>query len=330
MIMQEKQPELVALAEPQSETPPDIHARASLNGVESSIAPQLQQQLARLKPEEQTLLAHMIMRAKPDDNSAHQLDAISFIHPYLKAHPLHMDAPSQEEIQTIIAPPMVKTFADAKAVPLSRDYYPLDIRLDTALQIRSSSHDFSKELLSFQTLSSFLYHAYGVREQKRAYNVRHFPFRLAPSAGGLQPIDLYLVANQVESLDKGLYYYDPVQHALMLLDEGNMRYQVVRCAIFQDWVASAPVVLMAVCNMHRILWKYGVRGYRFAHIDTGVLTQNMYLVGTALGLNTCALAAYYDDRIHDLLGIDGRGEFVTLLFVIGDKPFSKAVAKERL
>lgn len=84
----------------------------------------------------------------------------------------------------------------------------------------------------------------------------------------------------------------------------------------------APIVCIMTCNMKRVLWKYGNRAYRFVHVDTGVLTQNMNLVGTALDLNVCPVAAYYDDSVHDLLQIDGKNEFVSLLFTLGHKPFS--------
>jgi SagB-type dehydrogenase family enzyme len=80
--------------------------------------------------------------------------------------------------------------------------------------------------------------------------------------------------------------------------------------------------------MPRIYWKYRARGYRFVHADAGVLAQNLYLVGTALKLSTCAVAAYYDDLLNRLVGVDGRDEFTILLFAVGNKiprPFRPTV-----
>ena len=159
-----------------------------------------------------------------------------------------------------------------------------------------------------------------LKPRSRAYDVRDFPFRYAPSAGGLQPVDLYVVANAVEGLAQGLYYHDAVAGALTLLDEGNLRRRMSRCTLGPPWVAHAHAVLVLVCNLARVSWKYGDRGYRLAHVDAGVLAQNLYLVGTALDLNTCAVAGFHDDAVHDLLDVDGGDESVVLLFAVGSRP----------
>jgi SagB-type dehydrogenase family enzyme len=64
-------------------------------------------------------------------------------------------------------------------------------------------------------------------------------------------------------------------------------------------------------------WKYGPRGYRFVHVDAGLACQTLYLVAAALQLRTCAVAAFSDALVNDLLRIDGRREFATLLMPVG-------------
>ena len=289
-------------------------------GCAAVVLPELQKALESLDGGEQALLATMIGRAKSRAAGPRPFDGVSFAHHNLKAEPGSADlAASEAEVATAIAPPVVKNFPEAELVALPNEHAPLDISLDTVMRTRFSSHHFGPQALSLQTVSALLHYAYGVRRTARAYNVKHFPVRLAPSAGGLQPLDLYLVVNDVEALRKGLYYFDPVRHALLLLDEGNMRQRLLDSSIYQDWMMYAPLTFVMVCNMPRIFWKYRARGYRFVHADAGVLAQNFYLVGTALKLNTCAVAAFYDDLINDLIGIDGRNEFTVLLFSVGNK-----------
>ena len=48
-----------------------------------------------------------------------------------------------------------------------------------------------------------------------------------------------------------------------------------RCALDTTWPGYAHAVLVLVCNLPRVAWKYGDRGYRFAHVDAGVLVQNL-------------------------------------------------------
>ena len=294
-------------------------AAAAADGNEA-VVPELQKALRELDAGEQALLAAMIVRAKSSAAGPGPFDGVSFAHHNLKAEPGSADlAASEAEVATAIAPPVVKDFPEATVVPLPTNHPRLEISLDDVLKTRFSSHNFGPRPLSLQAVSTLLHYSYGVRRTARAYNVKYFPIRLAPSAGGLQPLDLYLVVNDVEGLGKGLYYFDPVRHALLLLDEGNMRQRLLDSSIYQDWIMYAPLTFAMVCNMPRIFWKYRARGYRFAHADAGVLAQNLYLVGTALKLSTCAVAAYYDDLMNDLLGVDGRNEFTILLFSVGNK-----------
>ncbi len=291
---------------------------------DGSLIPSLQVQLAALSVEEQILVADLLMRAKANGGPEHQLTPISLVHPYFKADPVYASGQFEEMEKAKMqkAPWPVKQFIEAETIALPKEFLPINMTLAEALESRSSTHDFGSQPLSLQKLSTFLHYTYGVKRYAGAYNIKNFPVRMAPSAGGLQPVDLYLVINNVEEMRKGLYYYDPIEHALKLLDEGNMRRHMVRYCLFEDWIGYAPVVFISVCNLNRVMWKYSHRGYRFVHVDTGVLTENMYLVGTALGLATCAVAGYFDDMLNELLQINGRDEFATLVFTIGNKPFS--------
>jgi SagB-type dehydrogenase family enzyme len=182
---------------------------------------------------------------------------------------------------------------------------------------RHSSTTFGPDQVPLPTLAALLEGAAGIREHRPGYNTRDFPVRRAPSAGGLAPIDLYLAANAVDGLAQGLYYYRPTTRQLALVDNGNVRGKVADAGVFVDWLYYAPVVFFLAVNMPRVDWKYGVRSYRYVHVDLGVLTQNLYLVATALGLATCAVAAFDDDEANDLLRLDGRDEYVSLLFACG-------------
>lgn len=201
------------------------------------------------------------------------------------------------------------------ALPEPRELPP--VPLAEVIEQRRSTTTFSSRPLELATLAGLLEGAAGIREHRAGYNVRDFPVRRAPSAGGLAPIDLYVVANAVEGLPQGLYCHRPSTRRLVAVDTGNMRGKVAETGIAADWLFHAPAVLFLAVNMPRVDWKYGVRSYRFVHVDLGVLTQNLYLVATGLGLSTCAVAAFDDDAANDLLRLDGRDEFVSLMFACG-------------
>ncbi|MEE1940884.1 SagB/ThcOx family dehydrogenase [Streptomyces sp. TRM 70361] len=203
------------------------------------------------------------------------------------------------------------------AVPLPEPEPLPGITLADAVERRSSATTYAPRPLPLTALAALLEGAAGIRGRRPGYNVRDFPVRRAPSAGGLAPVDVYVVANDVTGLDRGLYCYRPGGRELTVVDSGNMRGKVTEAGIAADWLFHAPAVLFLALNMGRVEWKYGVRSYRYAHVDLGVLTQNLYLVATGLGLAGCAVAAFDDDTANDLLRLDGRDEFVSLLFACG-------------
>ncbi|MGH8883982.1 MAG: SagB/ThcOx family dehydrogenase [Egibacteraceae bacterium] len=275
--------------------------------------------LQGLSAEEQSILLAQIRRGREGNPRA---DAFSVFRESLKfradrTNPL-LD--NYEELSTVKAPPVLKEYPGAEKVELPRDFLPLDASLEQVLEARASRRDYARIPVSLQELSTLLHYAYGVRKHMVAYNVRHFPMRYCPSAGGLQSAEVYLVANQVEGLRKGLWHYYPARHQLELLSEGNMRRKVVDACMYAEFLHYPGLVLILTGVMSRLRWKYGLRAYRYAHVDAGFVGENLYLVATALRLRVCAVAGFFDDRVDELLDIDGQDEFTVLLMAVGKRP----------
>lgn len=291
---------------------------------EGCLVPELQTLLEGLSPEQQTVVCGLLersidrMRQPVEDDSAGNelLDEISLLHGATKYEEL---AIKYEELLAAKAPDPIKLYPDAPHFPLPRTLLPLDHPLERVLSARASRRDFSGEPMSLRQLATLLHYSYGIRRGTRAYNTGGFPVRFAPTAGGLQSVELYAVVNAVESLPQGLYHFDPLTPGLHLVNEGNMRRKMVLYCFQQDWVHYASAILLITCIKERVDWKYGTRAYRFMQMDAGFVGENVYLVATALGLRTVALAGFSEDALNDLVGIDGRSEFVTLVFPVGCK-----------
>lgn len=283
--------------------------------VESSAA--LAELLGILDPAEVELVLNQLRAAKA---GGLPLDEVSLFHSSLKARLAGDEGKHYEEIQAAKAPPVLKQYPGQPEVPLPREPLPLDFALDRVLKARASRRDFAHTPLRLDELGTLLHYSYGIRKTITAYNTKDFPVRFAPSSGGLQATELYLVVNSVEGVTKGLYHYNAARHSLELLNQGNMRFKVVKCCLYQDWLAHAGVVLIFTSVMERVLWKYGARGYRFVHMDAGFVASHAYLVATALRLRTCAVAAFQDDLVNELLEVDGISEFASLVMPIGKRP----------
>ena len=293
------------------------------------LSPALQQQLSKLTLSDQDLIASMIESFKLSVAPEEKLDVVGFIHQYLKADLEHTDASVFLELASLKAPPMLKEFPQAERFALPADFLPLPDALDTLMQRRCSERNYGAEALDLRTLSTFLHYTYGIKKFIPAYNHKEFPVRMTPSSGGLQAMDLYVLVNQVEGLPKGLYYYHPQPHGMLLLDRGNMRRHISRCCIGNEFAGEAPVLVLIAANMPRIRWKYGERAYRCVHLDGGHLSQSMYLVATALGLNHCAVFGYLDDMVNSLMQLDGHSEFIVLVNSLGHKPYRDSCAIPR-
>ena len=74
---------------------------------------------------------------------------------------------------------------------------------------------------------------------------------------------------------------------------------------------------MITALFQRTRWKYRERTYRYVMMETGHVGQNLYLAATALGLGVCAVGAFFDDALNDLLGLDGQTEAALYITSVG-------------
>lgn len=60
---------------------------------------------------------------------------------------------------------------------------------------------------------------------------------------------------------------------------------------------------------YRMEWRYGLAVHTVIALDAGHVCQNLYFACEAIDAGTCALAAYDQEELDELLGLDGEGEF---------------------
>ena len=141
------------------------------------------------------------------------------------------------------------------------------------------------------------------------------PVRPVPSGGALYPLEIYIIALATEGLPGGCYHYHPLLHTLEVLATRPILQDLVQCVVAVPPNACAVLCIAGV--LPRVYFKYGELGYRLILLDAGHLAQNVMLVGQALGLGSLGCCGFYDDRMHDLLGIDGVDEFCIYLIWLG-------------
>ncbi len=172
------------------------------------------------------------------------------------------------------------------------------VAVERAIKNRRTVRSFSSRSLDLGQLSQLLWAAQGITEPggfKRA----------APSGGALYPMDVYAVVGSggVEGLEAGVYHYEPQGHRLTPMASGDRRNDVAVAALFQTWMACAPVNLVITAEYERITCKYGDRGVRYAMIEAGHIGQNIFLQALAIGLVVGIVGAFRDQELIQVLNI---------------------------
>ncbi|MCI4444779.1 MAG: SagB/ThcOx family dehydrogenase [Candidatus Aminicenantes bacterium] len=177
---------------------------------------------------------------------------------------------------------------------------------------RRSIRQFVRKPVSLQALSQLLWAAQGI-----SLKSGDFYWRTTPSAGALYPIETYISVKEVESLVPGLYHYLPESQALRMKYEGDFSELLAEAALNQDFLVEASLIFLWTAVFDRTRWKYGDRGFRYIYLDAGHIAQNAALASVSLGLGTCPIAAFFDDEINNLLGINSRQESIIYLEAVG-------------
>lgn len=188
------------------------------------------------------------------------------------------------------------------------------VSVEEAIFKRRSIRSYKNEPLTLQEVSQLLWAAGGktidaVTGATRAY----------PSAGGIYPLEIYLVAGEVEGLAQGIYHYNWQAHTIKRIVEGDRRQQLMRATLRQRAIADAPASIVITAVYSKTISKYGKRGeVRYVHMDTGGAGQNIYLQAEALGLGTVIIGAFQDKVVKEILGV--KGEEPLYIMPVGKKP----------
>lgn len=186
--------------------------------------------------------------------------------------------------------------------------------LDQLIRDRKSRRGFSDEPLSPEALSFLLWATQGVRKGAGMSP----SFRTVPSAGARHSFETYLFVFNVQTVTPGLYRYLPLEHELLFLKRiPEMRRQTIEAAFGQGFVGNGAVTFAWACIPYRMEWRYGQTAYRVILLDAGHVCQNLYLGCEAVGAGTCAVAAYDQEAMDELIGLDGHDEFVIYLAPVG-------------
>ena len=203
---------------------------------------------------------------------------------------------------------------DGKTVDLTKPASPTN-DFQRLVDQRTSVRAFAASALTLDELSYLLWCTQGVKSVEYGHT-----FRTVPSAGARHALETVLLVNNVEGLWPGLYRYLALKHGLKeFILSDRIGSEIAHACLGQNFIKAAPVSFIWYAVVDRMTWRYNQRGYRYLFLDAGHVCQNLYLAAETIGCGACAVAAYDDDRMNEILRLDGAEAFVIYLAAVGKK-----------
>ncbi len=224
----------------------------------------------------------------------------------------HRERLGEDRSDRIPRPSLYKEYPGARKIRLPPPGTPVLSSFAEMLSRRRSVREYSARPLHLEEISFLLWASSGIQRREEGH-----AFRTVPSAGALYPIDTYVIAHRVEGIGPGVYHYGVRDHHLEEVAPGDFRADLTRAALFQEFCSEAGAAFVWTAIFSRAKWKYRQRAYRYVYLDAGHIAQNLALAAVGLGLGTCQVAAFFDDEMNALLGVDGVEESVIYLSAVG-------------
>lgn len=137
--------------------------------------------------------------------------------------------------------------------------------------------------------------------------------RTAPSAMNKHSVDVYAV------LPEGVYVYDPTEHQLLPVAEGDYRRLVGK----QEYVYNAPLNLVYVADMAKLenLPRPAPEEekLKWVYVEAGHKAQNVYIYCASEGINTVVRALIDKEAFSKTIGLNSK-QIIVLAQTIGYPP----------
>jgi SagB-type dehydrogenase family enzyme len=153
-------------------------------------------------------------------------------------------------------------------------------------------------------LAAFLQRTFAVQREV-ALPLGPHVYRAWPSGGSRHPVEVYVAAREVASLDRGVYHYHPRKQGLTRLADMPADASLAASGYHKRGVETASALVYVTCRWTRYSWKYrDAREYRNVLIELGHVVQTARLMGTAAGLDVYYSPVVDSYLANTFLGLD--------------------------
>lgn len=187
-----------------------------------------------------------------------------------------------------------KEYPRLSSIELPR-YDSGDNCLQSLLEMRKSTRNFSDRGISLTDIAKIL-DSCRIVDQNRTPERRTYP-----SGGARFPVELYLIAFNIENLVKGAYHYNIKKQKLELLLQENLSNK--KREFISPYLENPAATILFTTVIARSEVKYGLRAYPYSLIEAGHMGQNIHLTCTELGIGSCPVSGFIDDAVKEILDL---------------------------
>lgn len=169
------------------------------------------------------------------------------------------------------------------------------VSIEETLNKRRSHRKYLNMKIQAEDVSQLLWSAYGITKPK-------WGLRTTPSAGAAYPLYIYLLVKNVKNIAEGVYKYSPLDSTIFRIIDKDIKNEVATAALNQKMISDAPVCILISGEFDKMIKRYGEqRSPRYIYMEAGHVAQNIYLQAEALHLGTCAIGAFNDSEVMELM-----------------------------
>lgn len=175
--------------------------------------------------------------------------------------------------------------------------------LDKVILQRGSTRRFAHQPISLENLSTIL-------------ETSSTDIPLDYLADGQSLIDFYFIANDVQGLGSGSYFYNQTTNSVEQLKMVKNRSMSGYLSLGQQLFSDAALVFFLLTDLESVLHSLGNRGYRAAQFEAGVRAGRIYLSSYALGLGASG-STFYDDAVTEFFSPHARDKSCMITVGVG-------------
>ena len=177
------------------------------------------------------------------------------------------------------------------------------VSVETALAARRSIRAYTKQPLTIAEVGQLLWAAQGITSSDGK--------RTAPSAMHRYPLEIAVVAQNVEGLPDGAYHYLPARHSLEVLTSTKPGAQLLAAATSQAQVQSAPAVFVIAAVYERM--GSGARNHTWTDYEAGLASENLMLEAVALGLGSVVTGGIDAGAVKEAVKFTGSEQVIVIV-----------------